>query len=113
MIFIGWLDADLRWHLPVHQAVEGTDFMFPEWCGACETCAQYQSPIVCGVCSYDPRSGHPTEPVLWPCQAVRTCHGNPAPIPRTPADNDGNYRPRPRRGKESQQVYERTKGRKF
>lgn len=114
-MIIGWLDhVDLRWYLPVHQAVEGNDFMFPEWCGACETCAPHRAPIVCAVCSYDPRSGAPAEPVPYPCPAVRGLPRKPAPGPRTPTEDDGNYRPRPTRGGSwTAEVKARIKGRKF
>lgn len=117
MNFIGWLDSEMRWHLPVHQPVEGADFMFPDQCGpcgVCEECAPHRPLAVCGVCSYDPRTGLPTEPVPWPCSAVRTCQDNPAPRPRVTPEDDGNYRPRPTRGGSySAEARERTKGRKF
>lgn len=113
-MIIGWLDMELRWYLPMHQAVEPTDFMCLEQCGACDVCAPHCTPAVCGVCSYDPRTGHPTEPVPYPCPAVRELPGKTPTPSRTPTEDDGNYRPRPRRGgSPSAEAQERTKGRKF
>lgn len=103
-MIIGWLDIELRWYLPVHQEVEGSDFEVPV----------KVTPTVCGVCSYNPLTGHPATPVPWPCPAVRGCQDEPAPRPRKLHEEIGNYRPRPRRGgAASAEARERIKGRKF
>lgn len=50
-----------------HRPVEGSDFMFPEWCGACDACGP--APTICAACSYDEHGPLPA-PVLWPCKHV-------------------------------------------
>ncbi len=64
----GWLDMDGVWMLPIHQPVEGNDFTFETWDGT--GCA----PLVCEVCSYDQKTGLPTEGVTWPCAATSAPH---------------------------------------
>lgn len=114
MPFIGWLDLELRWWLPVHQPVEAADFTPEQWEAAPRQCDGCPSPLICGVCSYDPNTGHPRTLVPWPCPAVRSCQPEGVPSPRTPTEDDGNYRPRPRRGgTPTAEARERIKGRKF
>lgn len=59
-----------RQPLPVHQAIEGDDFMPAGWCGGCEACWAYGSAgIVCEACSYT-AEGQPRSPIPWPCPVV-------------------------------------------
>lgn len=95
MKYLGWLGQEKRWFLPIHQAVEDSDFMPSGWCGGCETCLRYPTSLICGVCSYDPKTGNPSEPIPWPCSVVReTCRckgrGKVTPTP----EEIGKYRPR-------------------
>jgi len=78
-MYLGWVDEDYRWHLPVHQPVEDTDFV---------PAGMKVGNAICGVCSYDPKTGHPATPIEWPCQDRK----------ETPLQYDGKYRPRTRRG---------------
>lgn len=57
--------------LPVHQPVEGTDFMPDGWCGGCEVCSAQSPGQVCGACSYEWDTGYPLRPISWPCAVVR------------------------------------------
>lgn len=58
-----------------HRPIEGSDFMFPEWCGACDACGP--APTVCAFCSYDAEGG-PDKPVDWPCAHATAGHHNGA-----------------------------------
>lgn len=52
-----------------HKPVEGSDFMHPQWCGACDACGP--APTVCLACSYDTDGGPRDRPVDWPCAPHR------------------------------------------
>jgi len=94
-MYLGWI-ASGRWMLPVHQPVEPHDFVCCERHKACQ--ATLATPI-CGVCSYDVRTGQPSRPVPFPCLAyavpARPILSLDLPTPREPI---GKVKPRARPG---------------
>lgn len=58
-----------RWGMSIeHRPIEGSEFMHPQWCGACDACGP--APTVCLACSYSPEGG-PLSPVAWPCEHAK------------------------------------------
>lgn len=49
---------------PKHRPVEGSAFMYPQWCGGCGVCGP--APTVCLACSFD-ENGPLDRPTIWPC----------------------------------------------
>lgn len=117
MAIIGWLDGNWRWNLPVHQPVEGNDFIPWGWAfkeAALPTFGHGPAPTVCGVCSYDVTTGKPKSMVLWEnCRAMNEKYHSKDKVLNDTEEDPPRPRPKRAQGNVPVHAHHLIEGRKF